>query len=188
MAETADQGDYMMPEQKLAGAGLTLPPPHPVVGTFALVAQRGEVLYVSGHGAFADGEPVHRGKLGADLTTAEGKEAARAVMLALLGTVRDYTGGLDRVNRLPRHTSVPLVVGVIWWSRDSAGVARESIANGASLAVPDKGAPRGICYCCNTPGSFPDKAEGPLPFLLGENGPSHMAVTVELYPYGHPCH
>lgn len=90
----------MTPEQKLAGAGLTLPPQHPVVGTFALVAQHGEVLYVSGHGAFADGEPIHRGKLGADLTTAEGKEAARAVMLALLGTVRDHVGGLDRVNRV----------------------------------------------------------------------------------------
>ncbi|TLM86451.1 RidA family protein [Pseudarthrobacter sp. NamE2] len=90
----------MTPEQKLAGAGLTLPPPHPLVGTFALVAQRGDVLYVSGHGAFADGEPIHRGKLGADLTTAEGKEAAQAVMLALLGSVRDHIGGLDRVNRV----------------------------------------------------------------------------------------
>jgi enamine deaminase RidA (YjgF/YER057c/UK114 family) len=90
----------MTPEQKLAGAGLTLPPPHPVVGTFALVVQRGEVLYVSGHGAFEDGEPIHRGKLGAGLTTADGKEAARAVMLALLGTVRDHIGGLDRVNRV----------------------------------------------------------------------------------------
>ena len=90
----------MTPEQKLARAGLALPPPHPVVGTFALVAQRGDVLYVSGHGAFVDGEPIHRGKLGADLTTAEGKEAAQAVMLALLGTVRDHVGGLARVNRV----------------------------------------------------------------------------------------
>lgn len=90
----------MTPEQRLTRAGLTLPPPHPVVGTFALVAQHGEVLHVSGHGAFADGKPIHRGKLGADLTTLEGKDAARAVMLALLGTVRDHIGGLDRVDRI----------------------------------------------------------------------------------------
>jgi enamine deaminase RidA (YjgF/YER057c/UK114 family) len=90
----------MTPEQNLAAAGLTLPPPHPVVGTFALVAQHGEILHVSGHGAFADGAPIHRGKLGADFTTAEGKEAARAVMLSLLSTVRDHAGGLDRVARV----------------------------------------------------------------------------------------
>ena len=90
----------MTPEQNLAAAGLTLPPPHPVVGTFALVAQHGEILHVSGHGAFADGAPIHRGKLGADLTTAAGKEAARAVMLSLLSTVRDHVGGLDRVARV----------------------------------------------------------------------------------------
>lgn len=78
----------MTPEQKLAGAGLTLPPPHPVVGTFALVTQRGGVRDVSGHGVFADGEPIHPGKSGPDPTTVEGKEAAGAAMLALLGTVR----------------------------------------------------------------------------------------------------
>lgn len=90
----------MTPEQKLAAAGLMLPPPHPVVGAFSLVAQQGDVLYVSGHGAFADGEPIHRGKLGADLTTGEGRAAARAAMLALLGTVRGQVGGLDRVSRV----------------------------------------------------------------------------------------
>lgn len=90
----------MTPEQKLAAAGLTLPPPHPLVGTFALVAQHGEILHVSGHGAFADGAPIHCGKLGADLTTAEGKEAAQAVMLSLLSTVRGHLGGLDRVARV----------------------------------------------------------------------------------------
>lgn len=89
----------MTPEQKLAGAGLMLPPPHPLVGTFALVARHGDVLHVSGHGAFADGAPIHRGKLGADLTTAEGKEAAGAVMLSLLSTVSAHVGGLDRVAR-----------------------------------------------------------------------------------------
>ena len=93
-------GNATTPEQRLAAAGLTLPPPHPVVGSFSLVAQRGDVLYISGHGAFSDGEPVHRGKLGADLTTENGVEAARGVMLALLGSVRGHVGGLDRVNRV----------------------------------------------------------------------------------------
>lgn len=90
----------MTPEQKLAMAGLMMPPAHPVVGTFALAVESGGLIYVSGHGAFADEEPIHRGKVGAELTTAEGQEAARDVMLALLGTVRDHVGGLSQITQV----------------------------------------------------------------------------------------
>ena len=114
----------MTPEQKLAAAGLTLPPPHPLVGTFALVAQHGGVLHVSGHGAFADGEPIHRGKLGADLTTAEGKEAARAVMLSLLSTVSDHLGGLDRATRVLK--------AVIFVNSTPGFTEHHLVANGAT--------------------------------------------------------
>lgn len=114
----------MTPEQKLAGAGLVLPPPHPLVGTFALITRHADVLHVSGHGAFADGEPIHRGKLGADLTTAEGKEAARAVMLSLLSTVRDHLGGLDRVARVLK--------AVIFVNSTPGFTEHHLVANGAT--------------------------------------------------------
>ncbi len=40
------------------------------------------------------------GRVGSDLTTAQGKEAARTVGLAVLSTVRHTLGSLDRVKRL----------------------------------------------------------------------------------------
>jgi enamine deaminase RidA (YjgF/YER057c/UK114 family) len=56
-------------------------------------------IYVSGHIAKRDGKPWV-GKLGADMTTEEGKEAARAVAIDLLKTLETAAGGLDRIKRL----------------------------------------------------------------------------------------
>jgi enamine deaminase RidA (YjgF/YER057c/UK114 family) len=61
----------------------------------------GQVLYVSGHGPLqADGKSLVVGKLGADLTLEQGKEAARLTGLAILSTLRNALGSLDRVKRL----------------------------------------------------------------------------------------
>ena len=58
------------------------------------------MLYLSGHIALdKDGKPIV-GKLGTDLTVAQGQEAARRVALTILGVVRAELGSLDRVVRL----------------------------------------------------------------------------------------
>jgi enamine deaminase RidA (YjgF/YER057c/UK114 family) len=64
----------------------------------------GSLLLVSGHGAFADGRPVHLGRLGEDLTTEQGRAAAEAVMLNLLATVDAELGGLDQVEQFLKLT------------------------------------------------------------------------------------
>ena len=56
-------------------------------------------IYVSGHIAKRDGKPWV-GKLGADMTTGEGKDAARAVAVDLLKTLETAAGSLDRIQRL----------------------------------------------------------------------------------------
>jgi enamine deaminase RidA (YjgF/YER057c/UK114 family) len=43
---------------------------------------------------------VKRGKVGADLTLEEAYEAARATGLAILTTLRDELGSLDRIERI----------------------------------------------------------------------------------------
>jgi enamine deaminase RidA (YjgF/YER057c/UK114 family) len=58
------------------------------------------LLFVSGHGAFADGRPTHIGRLGDDLSTSEGIAAAHAVVLNLLATVKAEVGDLSRVARI----------------------------------------------------------------------------------------
>ena len=56
-------------------------------------------MFLSGHGPFQDGELI-RGKLGADLDVDAGYQAARAVMVQLLGSLRAEIGSLDRVSRI----------------------------------------------------------------------------------------
>ena len=62
----------MTPEATLERAGVLLPTPHPAVGTYVMAARTGSLLFVSGHGAFDGGRPNHIGRLGEELSTAEG--------------------------------------------------------------------------------------------------------------------
>ena len=87
----------MTPETSLHGLGLVLPSVNTPVGSYVMCRRTGTLLFVSGHGAFEDGQPVHTGRLGAGLTTAQGAAAAEAVMLNLLATVKGEVGELSRV-------------------------------------------------------------------------------------------
>jgi enamine deaminase RidA (YjgF/YER057c/UK114 family) len=89
----------MTPEAVLARLGLELPTPNTPVGAYVMATQAGPLLFVSGHGAFREGSPVHLGRLGADLSTAQGAAAAEVVMLNLLATVKARLGELSRVAR-----------------------------------------------------------------------------------------
>ncbi len=89
----------MTPEQRLERAGLTLSATHPVVANYAATVRTGSLLVVSGHGAFVDGKPAHTGKVGAEVTVADGQKAAEAVMLNLLGTLKAELGDLSRISR-----------------------------------------------------------------------------------------
>jgi enamine deaminase RidA (YjgF/YER057c/UK114 family) len=88
------------PETRIQELHLTLPKPPKPVAKYKTALQVGNLLYVSGHGPLkADGTMI-LGRVGADLTLEQGKEAARAVGLAILSTVRNTLGSLDRVKRL----------------------------------------------------------------------------------------
>jgi enamine deaminase RidA (YjgF/YER057c/UK114 family) len=89
------------PEARLKELQITLPPAPKPVAKYKPAVQVGNVLYVSGHGpARVDGNSPVAGRLGDDLTLEQGKEAARLVGLAILSTVRNTLGSLDRVKRL----------------------------------------------------------------------------------------
>jgi enamine deaminase RidA (YjgF/YER057c/UK114 family) len=89
------------PEARLRELQLTLPPTPRPVAKYKPAVQVGPTLYVSGHGpAKVDGNSPIVGRLGDDLSLEQGKEAARLVGLAILSTVRNTLGSLDRVKRL----------------------------------------------------------------------------------------
>ena len=84
---------------KLSALGISLPPVTPPAAAFLPFVRTGNLLFVSGHIAKKDGQPW-AGKLGADLTTAQGKEAAKEVAIQLMGTLHAATGDLNQIARI----------------------------------------------------------------------------------------
>ena len=78
---------------------LELPEANTPVGGYVMAVRRGNLMFVSGHGPFEDGEPRHLGRLGETLTTEEGAQAAAVVALNLLATLKEELGDLERVSR-----------------------------------------------------------------------------------------
>src|ERR1700676_155845 len=88
------------PETRIQELHLVLPQPPKPVAKYKTALQVGTLLYVSGHGPLRPDGTLIEGRVGADLNTAQGKDAARVVGLAILSTVRHTLGSLDRVKRL----------------------------------------------------------------------------------------
>lgn len=89
------------PEVRIQELHLTLPSPPKPLARYRPAVLVDRMLYVSGHPpAKLDGKPPLLGRVGADLTPEQGKEAARLVGLSVLSTVRHTLGTLDRVKRL----------------------------------------------------------------------------------------
>lgn len=87
-------------EARLSELGIVLPSPPAVMGLYKPVLVVGGMAYTSGHGPLgADGVLV-KGRLGADLDVAAGKDAARKTGLAMLASLKAALGSLDRIERL----------------------------------------------------------------------------------------
>lgn len=88
------------PEQRLAELRVTLPAKTARRGHYAPTARSGRLLFVSGHLPDSAGEPLHMGKLGRDLTTEQGYEAARQAAINMLAGVRIALGDLNQVKSI----------------------------------------------------------------------------------------
>ncbi len=88
------------PEQRLKTLGIVLPPAPRPVAIYVPAIVSGHLCFSSGHGPrTADGKMI-TGRVGDDLSLAEGKAAARVVGLNVLSSVRARLGSLNRVVRL----------------------------------------------------------------------------------------
>jgi len=84
---------------KLGTLKITLPELAPPVAAFVPFLRTGNLLFLSGHIAKNDGKPWI-GRLGANLTTEQGKNAARAVAIDLMGTLHAAVGDLSQIKRI----------------------------------------------------------------------------------------
>ena len=91
---------------KLKELNISLPPVAIPAASYVPYMQSGNLLFLSGHIARKNGQPW-AGKLGANIQTAEGQEAARSVAIDLLGTLEHATGGdLNRIKRIVKVMSL----------------------------------------------------------------------------------
>ena len=90
----------MSAEQKLKELGIVLPQPPKPVANYLPAVRIGNLLFVSGHGPYDDGNTKMSGKVGRELTVEEGYQVARNVAINCLASVKATIGDLDKVRRV----------------------------------------------------------------------------------------
>ena len=91
--------------QKLEQLGITLPPVAVPAAAYVPFVRTGNLVFLSGHIAKKDGKPWV-GQLGMTMGTDEGKAAARAIAIDLLGTLHAAVGDLNQVTRIVKLMSL----------------------------------------------------------------------------------
>ena len=109
--------------ENLKALNISLPEMTQPVAAFVPFVRSGKLLFVSGHIAKIDGKPWV-GQLGRELSTEQGKDAARRVAIDLLGTLHGALGDLEKVRRI-----LKLLVLV---NSDPSFTEQHLVANGAS--------------------------------------------------------
>jgi enamine deaminase RidA (YjgF/YER057c/UK114 family) len=89
-----------MIEEKLAQLGLSLPVLPPSKGIYKSCVLAGNLLYLSGHVSVNTDGSLIKGKLGKDLDETQGQAAARQCGLAMLRSIKNDLGDLDKVKRV----------------------------------------------------------------------------------------
>ncbi|WP_087751293.1 RidA family protein [Paraburkholderia caledonica] len=119
---------------KLKELGIELPNAGAPAAAYVMSAQSGNTVYLSGHIAQKDGK-VWAGKLGAELSTEDGKAAARSIAIDLLATLHAHVGDLNRVTRIVKLMSLV--------NSTHEFTEQHLVTNGASELVADVFGERG---------------------------------------------
>jgi enamine deaminase RidA (YjgF/YER057c/UK114 family) len=90
----------MSVESRLKELGIELPPPPKPMGNYVPGVLTDNLLFMSGCGPRRNDGTAITGKVGRELTTEQGYEAARVVGLNMLANIRAVLGSLDRIERV----------------------------------------------------------------------------------------
>ena len=85
--------------------GISLPPVAVPAAAYVPFVRTGKLVFLSGHIAKKDGK-AWVGQLGKTMTTEEGKLAARAIAIDLMGTLHAAVGDLGKVKRIVKLMSL----------------------------------------------------------------------------------
>jgi enamine deaminase RidA (YjgF/YER057c/UK114 family) len=89
-------------ESRLQSLGIQLPAPPTPFGSYVEAVQTGNLLFLSVMLPVLDHKPTYVGRLGRELDTAAGNDAARIAVLGALAAARQHLGSLDRISRVVR--------------------------------------------------------------------------------------
>ena len=116
-------------EARVAELKLELPPAAKPQGVYKPIVAVGELIYVSGHGPLRPDKTLITGRVGADLDLDGGRAAARQVGLAILATLREQLGSLNRIRRIVK------TFGLVNCTADFT--AQPAVINGFSELMAD---------------------------------------------------
>lgn len=134
-------------EQKLDELGLELPSLPGSKGIYKSCLEVGNLLYVSGHISINTDGSLITGKVGGDVNDEEAKRAALQCGLAILTSIKNHFGNVDRVKRVvkilgmvnavPEYTKHALVINgcselyVQLWGNDNGKGVRSAVGMGS---------------------------------------------------------
>src|SRR6478736_8128878 len=90
---------------KLKELNITLPAVATPAAAYVPFVKTGNLVFLSGHIAKKDGK-AWVGQLGKTMQTDEGKQAARAIAIDLMGTLQAAVGDLNKVKRIVKVMSL----------------------------------------------------------------------------------
>ena len=90
---------------KLQSLGITLPEVAAPAAAYLPFVRTGNLVFLSGHLAKRDSQVIV-GQLGKNVTTEEGKAAARLIAIDLMGTLHAAVGDLGKVRRIVKVMSL----------------------------------------------------------------------------------
>ena len=95
----------MSVQDKLKELGITLPAVSAPAAAYVPFVRTGNLVFLSGHIAKKDGK-AWVGQFGKNMTTEQGKPAARAIAIDLMGTLQAAVGDLEKVKRIVKVMSL----------------------------------------------------------------------------------
>ena len=125
----------MQIEAKLKEMGIELPAAVTPVANYVPAVRTGNLVFLSGHGPYKEDGSLIAGKIGSDLTTEQGYQAARRVAIGLLGSLKAVIGDLDKVERVVK------LLGLVNCTPEFAD--QPKVINGASDFLVDVFGDRG---------------------------------------------
>lgn len=113
-----------MINEKLNELGIKLPEPVKPLASYIPAIRVGNLVMTSGQVPIVDGQIKYKGRVGRDLTEAEGKEAAKLCAINCLSVIKSVVNDLDEIKKIVKLT--------VFIASADGFTNQPEVANGAS--------------------------------------------------------